>query len=74
MATTTERRSLRQEMGILSEGDLADLLDITKETLQVWRSEGKGPPFTRLGKSIFYRIQDFQNWVAGNVALSTKAA
>jgi hypothetical protein len=60
-------RSLRLDIGLLSDRDLADMLELNTETLQTWRSEGKGPAFTRLGKKVFYRLADVTSWIQANV-------
>jgi hypothetical protein len=60
-------RSLRFEIGLLSDRDLAEMLELNTETLQTWRSEGKGPSFTRLGKKVFYRLADVTSWIEANI-------
>lgn len=60
-------RALRFQVGLLSDRDLADMLELTPDTLQTWRSEGKGPCFTRLGKKVFYRLADVLSWFEANV-------
>lgn len=54
-------------MGILTPADVAKLLDVTEQTLAQWRSEKRGPNYTRLGKGVFYRADDLQKWIAANV-------
>lgn len=59
-------------LGLLSEDELATLLEVKPHTLAVWRSEGKGPDYTRLGKSVFYRQADVETWVAANVVVTKR--
>ena len=56
---------LRDALGILSEDDLADLLNVTIGTLQTWRSAKQGPLPTKLGNKVFYRMVDVSNWING---------
>lgn len=61
-------------LGLLSEDELAALIDVKPHTLAVWRAEGKGPDFTKLGKSVFYRRKDVEDWIAANVVVTKRTA
>jgi hypothetical protein len=61
-------------LGLLSEAELAEMIDVKPHTLSVWRCEGKGPDFTRLGKSVFYRRIDVEQWIAANVVVTRRLA
>lgn len=65
-------RRMRSEMGLLSEQDLSVLLDIQARTLQKWRSQKVGPDFVRLGKIIFYRRADVEEWITHNVVMTKR--
>jgi len=68
-------RALRVDhLGLLSEEELAGVIDVKPHTLAVWRAEGKGPDFTRLGKSVFYRQVDVQAWIEANVVVTKRTA
>ena len=54
----------RQEMGLLSESELAAIIQVKPHTLAVWRVRKRGPAFVRLGKRVFYRRTDVENWIA----------
>lgn len=54
---------LRDQFGLLLEDDIVVMLGIEKNTLRAWRSEGKGPDFTRLGKSVYYHADDVKSWI-----------
>lgn len=45
---------------ILTEPALASRYGKTVRTLQRWRAEGYGPPYLRIGGSIFYRTEDIE--------------
>lgn len=44
---------------------LSSLLAIPMKTLSRWRSEDKGPDFTRLGKYVRYNADDVARWLDG---------
>jgi predicted DNA-binding transcriptional regulator AlpA len=54
-------------IGLLSEDELASLLDVKPQTLQTWRMQKTGPDFVKLGKAVFYRKLDVEAWVEANV-------
>lgn len=53
---------LRREMGLLSEDELAAILDIKVETLRNWRVKREGPPPIKAG-SILYRRRAVRQWL-----------
>jgi hypothetical protein len=65
---------LKSDFGLMSQQDLSALVCVTKETLREWRRLKQGPDFVRMGKSVFYRRQDVENWIAANVVQSKAAA
>lgn len=54
---------------------LAELLGVAVQTIQHWRMSGYGPPFARMGNSVWaspvYRLSDVEAWLA-NRFKSTK--
>lgn len=58
---------MRLVFGILSVEDLAIALDVTAETLETWRGKGRGPRFAKLGRAVFYRIDDVTAWISDQV-------
>ena len=50
-------------MEILSEQELASLLQISKWTVRKWRLEG-GLPHIQVARRIFYRMETVQTWMA----------
>lgn len=58
---------LRNLAGLLTEEDLQLILGVSDWTLQQWRMDGKGPRFAKLGKGVFYRLEDIMVWIAANV-------
>lgn len=63
-APSVIKDSTRQRLGLLTPEELAVTLKVTESTLQTWRSEGAGPLCIKLGKQVFYRMNDIQDWIA----------
>jgi hypothetical protein len=59
--------AIRNELGLLTEVELAAALGVTVETLATWRGAGQGPDFTKPAKQVFYRCEDVKAWMDGNV-------
>jgi predicted DNA-binding transcriptional regulator AlpA len=61
---------MEQQPGIMDrcigERQLAELTNLTAQTLRRWRCEGKGPRFLRLGGAVKYRMSDVESWLAAN--------
>ena len=51
--------------GYLSEADLASQLKKSVRTLQIWRQQRKGPPWTQLGSTILYSEDGTRAWLKG---------
>jgi len=58
---------LRGQMGLVTEAELAAMLGITDHTLQYWRTNGGGPRYVKLGKTVYYRTVDIKRWIDANV-------
>jgi hypothetical protein len=65
---------LRDSFGILEPADLAVLLGVDERTLATWRARKSGPDFVKLGRAVFYRRQDVEDWMALNVTSTDRAA
>ena len=48
---------------LLGERRVAKKLGCSLRTLQRWRTKGKGPAFTKIGRKIFYELNDLQEWI-----------
>jgi predicted site-specific integrase-resolvase len=66
------RAEHRARFGLMTEEELADMLDVKPHTLAVWRTEGKGPHSVRLAKSVFYREEDIHTWIKENLTISKR--
>lgn len=50
--------------GLLGADEAARKLGVTSSTLMTWRSIGKGPVFSRIGRRVFYSPADIAAWLA----------
>lgn len=48
---------------LLSIDDLAEMLQISPQTIYRWRYLGTGPVGVRIGKHVRYRVQDVEAWL-----------
>lgn len=64
----------KETFGLLTESELAVIIDVAPNTLAVWRMEQRGPDYTKLGRSIFYRRVDIEGWIAANVVATKRTA
>jgi len=48
---------------LLTPQEVAHALGIKTNTLKKWRSDRKGIPFFRIGKSIRYQMKDVIEWI-----------
>lgn len=47
----------------LTEGEVADLLSISRWTLRQWRLQNKGPICRKIGSNVRYPIPDLNQWL-----------
>ncbi|MCW2785920.1 MAG: DNA-binding protein [Marmoricola sp.] len=48
--------------------ELADRFDVTRETVLRWNSSGTAPRRISIGKRVYYRETDIQEWIDAQVA------
>ncbi len=51
--------------------DAADMLGVKRNTLDIWRCEGRGPAFVRVGSRVMYRDEDLETFITANIRTST---
>ena len=49
----------------------ADMLGLTKSTLEAWRVRGDGPVFVKLGKAVRYRQEDLDAFCLSRMRTNT---
>jgi excisionase family DNA binding protein len=52
---------------LLTEDQAARLLSVSPRTLQAWRSEDRGPPYVRVGRSVRYLYAALLQWIADHI-------
>jgi predicted DNA-binding transcriptional regulator AlpA len=53
--------------------EVADVLGIAPNTLEIWRIRGDGPKFVKCGRYVRYRRQDIEEYIERRTARSTTA-
>lgn len=53
----------RDRLELLTEEDLAAALNLEPTTIASWRRDGGGPVPTKLGKQVFYQLDDVRDWL-----------
>ena len=49
--------------GYVSEREAAPELKKCQRTMQRWRRQGIGPPWTKIGNRIYYRVDAVKRWL-----------
>ena len=55
----------------LNQVELARRWKISSRTLERWRWRGQGPRFLKIGGRVLYRLEDIENFEAGQVRQNT---
>lgn len=55
--------SLREQLGYITEEQVAGLLNISLQTFRNRQSTGSSPPFYRTGKSKLFRPDEVDAWI-----------
>jgi excisionase family DNA binding protein len=58
-------------MTLLTQREAATLLKLSERTVERMRVAGNGPRFTRIGRSIRYRLTDIESYISSRVVGST---
>lgn len=58
-------------MSLMKVADAAVELGLSASTLNKWRTQGRGPKFVKLGRSVCYRPADLEAWLDGHSKTST---
>lgn len=66
-------KDIRARIGLVMPAELADMLNVTEETLREWRRLKIGPDFVKTGKSVVYREVDVQKWLEMNVVPTNRS-
>ncbi|MBJ2240624.1 hypothetical protein [Pseudomonas sp. MF6768] len=55
------RNTLANELGFMTEDQVALLAMVKQTTVEDWRKRGNGPSYTRFGSAYFYDINDVRD-------------
>lgn len=47
----------------LSTSEVAELLGLKPNTMEIWRCQGRGPVFKKFGRAVRYSIDDLITWI-----------
>ena len=61
MATKLTRRPTADD-DYLSTREVADMLQISMQTLMRWRTQKNGPRYHKFGNRVRYRLRDVKGW------------
>jgi hypothetical protein len=64
--------TLKIELGLIPEEDFAALRKIDLPALRNERSKGEGPPWTRLGKAVFYPVAGLRKFAEAQTVTPSK--
>jgi len=56
---------------LLRTTDVAKILDISKATLETWRSRGGGPVFVKYNRAVRYRTEDLDKFIVERIRSNT---
>jgi excisionase family DNA binding protein len=53
--------------GLLTQQDVARVLEVSLSTLRRWQREGTGPPCLEIGRQVRYRRAAVERWSTGSM-------
>jgi excisionase family DNA binding protein len=56
---------------LMRESEAAQILGLSKRTLQKWRLTGGGPEFLKFGRAVRYSVESLERWLRQNRRRST---
>jgi len=62
---------MNQDIQLIRSPNAARMLGIVPGTLRTWRVQGKGPKYTKIGDSVFYKRDDIIRFLAENEVANT---
>lgn len=71
LTVLTPESEPEQPLAHVTPAELAQILAVSVKRLERWRSQNKGPPFTRVGRSVRYALPEVQAWLRRNTVAGT---
>jgi len=62
----------RFEITLLTSAEVAQLLSIRQNTLEIWRTKGMGPAYRKVGRAVRYVEADVLEWLTLQTRCSTQ--
>jgi len=56
---------------LMKESEAAQILGLSKRTLQKWRVTGGGPDFLKIGRAVRYSVEALTQWIGQSKRRST---
>jgi predicted DNA-binding transcriptional regulator AlpA len=56
---------------LINNAQTAERIGVRPSTLEIWRVQGKGPAFRKIGRLVRYAESDVQGWLAAQTRTST---
>jgi hypothetical protein len=68
-ANYISRKQLAKDLGERLRGQ-----PLSEWTLIAWEQDGKGPPVTRIGRDVYYRLEGVEKWLLSKEKPVTKSS
>ena len=65
------QETINRVSNLLDTTQAAALLGINKNTLEIWRVQGRSPKFLKIGRNVRYRLSDIEAFLENSVKNST---
>lgn len=63
--------SIRTNYEMVTTEQAAAMLNLKKNTLELWRLRGTGPAYVKLGRAVRYRLSDLESYIESQVRHNT---
>lgn len=66
-----EKVKINADDRLLCTKQLAKYLAVSTQTLEIWRCNGEGPPYMKVGRLVRYRLSEVNEWLSERNCRST---
>jgi DNA-binding transcriptional MerR regulator len=56
--------------GYMTEGEVAEMFNVSIHTVRQWRQRGQGPPYRKIVSQVRYLKDDVEKWADGNMVIA----
>lgn len=64
---------LKNQLELVAESEVAALRDVTIPSLRNERAKGKGPPYQKIGRRVFYNLKQLRQFLAASTVTPKRA-